>query len=65
MRNAQARGHGSRRIEGYVESGNHTAENIDRKGDPWAPDRLARDVIHKDEIHFGVIDLDHAEWRIG
>jgi hypothetical protein len=65
MGNAQARGHGSRWVEGHVKTGDHAAENIDRHGDPGAANRLARDVVHEDDVHFRVIDLDHAKRGIG
>ena len=54
----------SRRIEGNIEAGDHSAVHINRDRDPGPPDRTPVDVVDQFEIDRCVIDLDEPQGSI-
>jgi len=61
VRDAQPRGHGSRRIERNVEACHHATEDVDRERDPGPPDRQALLLVDNDDVELRMIDLDEVE----
>src|SRR5271157_1159188 len=54
-----------RSFQCQVITGDNAAEDINGKRQPWPPDRLAVSVVNYDDVHTGVVNLNHAQQLFG